>query len=151
MEDLTGMAAGDAITSAGGIPEKVGLRNDEILCASNPDTELVGNTFYAAKILTPASAQTKDQAEVIYVRDGEKGWAIPVKSHVATKEEMELGKMVFYHSDAWREEMSADAYRKGSFYLKAISSVDDLFKGMVEVGGNKYYVKHLRIPEQPVE
>ena len=82
------------------------------------------NYFYTAKILTPSSKQTKNQAEVIYVRDGEKRWAIPVASHKASESELKLDKIVLYHGQAWREELVAHRAEKDEEFKTSSTSRD---------------------------
>lgn len=129
----------------------VDFKPDEVLCARYEDP-LIDNRFYVAKILTPASAQTKDQAEVLLVGSGEKHWSIAViPSHKAGKEELILGNVVFYCYYYNHEDVTDEKYRKETWYLGRISSTDELFKDVVEVKGNKMFVQWIRIPEQPVE
>ena len=47
--------------------------------------------------------------------------------------------------------MDEDRYRKQAWYLGRISSVDELFKDVVEVNGKKMQIQWIRIPEIPVE
>jgi hypothetical protein len=129
-----------------------GFLKGEVLCATHESRGLLDNTYYVAKVVTPASAATKNQAEVILVSNGEKMWTkYLIPSHKASKEEIKLGKIVFRHTWASGEDISADSYRKQNWSLGRVSSTDELFKGVVEVQGDKSHVKWLRIPDQPIE
>jgi hypothetical protein len=135
-----------------GAAEETEFRDGEVLCASYERESMMDNRYYLAKILTQPSASTKNQAEVLFVNSGEKMWSpFVIPSHKASKSDMELGKIVLYHNWASSEEVSAEAYRKESWYLGRISSTDDLFKDMVEVNGKGKYIKWLRIPEVTVK
>ncbi len=106
--------------------------------------------FLAAKVLTPASAATKNQAEVIFV-DGKKAWTMFVlPSHKASNAELKVGVAVLFNTWAGTQNLSADDYRQGRWFFGNVTSVDELFKGIVEVKGDKKYIKNIRIPNQPV-
>lgn len=129
-----------------------GFKKGEVLCASNESRGLLDNSYYVAKVVTPATAGTKNQAEVIFVQDGKKMWTkYVIPSHKASKEEVKLDGIVFRHTWASGEDISAESYRKQYWALGRVSSTDELFKGVVEVQGKKSHVKWLRIPDQPVE
>lgn len=129
-----------------------GFKKGEVLCASHESRGLLDNYYYVAKVVTPATAGTKNQAEVIFVHNGKKMWTkYLIPSHKATKEEIKLGMIVFRHTWASGEDISADSYRKQDWKLGRVSSTDELFKGVVEVRGEKSHVKWLRIPDQPIE
>jgi len=135
-------------STVGGIDFKKG----EVLCSYHEKENLLNNAYYVAKIMTAASAATKNQAEVLFIESGEKKWShFVIPSHKADKNEIKLGKVVFYHHYARSEEMSAENYRKDYWRLGRISSIDELFKGKVEVAGDSVFVKWLRISDQPVE
>jgi hypothetical protein len=109
--------------------------------------------YVLAKVLKPASTATKNQAQVIFVRDGSTEWVnFVVKSHKASKNEMQVGGIVFRPS-GWAEykDISGEEYRKAAWYLGRITSTDELFKDIVEVKGEKYYIKLLRVPEGEIE
>lgn len=130
----------------------IDFKKDEVLCSWYENENLLDNRYYVAKIMTAASAATKNQAEVLFVDSGEKKWShFVIPSHKADKNEMKLGEVVFYHRAARSEELSAENYRKDYWRLGRISSVDELFKGKVEVAGDSVFVKWLRIPDKPVE
>jgi len=129
-----------------------GFKKGEVLCATSESRGLLDNTYYVAKVVTPASASTKNQAEVIFVHNGKKAWTkYVIPSHKASKDEIKLGKIVFRHTWASGEDISAESYRKQYWRLGRVSSTDELFKGVVEVQGKKSHVKWLRIPNQPIE
>lgn len=136
----------------GTITGETNFKKGEVLCAYYEDRSLLDNRYSAAKVMTPASSQTKNQAEVIFVTDGKKKWAkYVIPSHKADKSELKIGKLVLRHQSAYKEEISAEVYRKSFWAIKRISSIDELFKGVVEVAGMKSHIKWLRIPDQPLE
>jgi len=59
--------------------------------------------------------------------------------------------ILFRHTWTRGEDISAESSRKQNWTLGRVSSTDELFKGAVEVQGNKSHVKWLRIPDQPIE
>lgn len=129
-----------------------GFKKGEVLCATHETRGLLDNYYYVAKVITPASASTKNQAEVIFVHNGKKMWTkYVIPSHKASKEEIQLGNIVFRHTWASSEDISAESYRKQDWRLGRVSSTDELFKGVVEVQGEKSRIKWLRIPDQPIE
>jgi len=135
-------------STVGGIDFKKG----EVLCSWHENENLLDNRYYVAKIMTAASAATKNQAEVLFIESGEKKWShFVIPSHKAGKNEMKLGAVVFRHDWANNEDIGAENYRKCRWYFGRISSIDELFKGKVEVAGDSVFVKWLRVPDKPVE
>lgn len=132
---------------ASGSSVVVDFKADEILATM--DGEKSGASYYVAKVLTPASAATKNQAEVVFIHDGSKAWAnFVTRSHKAAQSELSIGKDVlflWYHSED--SNVSADAYRKSTWSIGRITSLDYLYKGQVEINGRLYYLNFLRIPE----
>lgn len=138
--------------AAGSAPAEVAdFKADEVLVA-NGDA-MMDPPYRLARVLKAASEATKNQAQVVYVRDGSKEWArYVVPSHKANKKELEVGAVVFYPGGwAEYEQMSAEDYRKTDWRLGRVTSTDDLFKGLVEVSGENYYTQWLRIPEGQIE
>lgn len=130
----------------------VGFKKDEVLCGYYDNRGLLDNTYHVAKVMTPASSLTKNQAEVIFVHDAKKKWTkYVIASHKAEKSELKLGMLVLRHVWASSEDIRAEGYRKQYWSLQRISSIDELFKGVVEVKGKKSHVKWLRIPDQSLE
>lgn len=129
----------------------VDFRSGEVLCAHSDMEALKDNSFAVAKVLTAATPATKNQAQVLYVGDGKKQWTkYVIPTHRAAKSELILGKVAFYHS--WRnaETMNADQYRKDDWYIGTITSTDELFKGKVDINGEKVNTKWVRIPNIPL-
>ena len=154
IEDLVGGVSQGAVggaMSGGAMSGAIDFKADEILAAEN-ESNLVDNIFYAAKVLTSASASTKNQSEVLFVGSGKKQWSIAtIPSHKASKDELTLDRVVFYSDFSTYEELTEDRYRKRAWRLGRISSVDELFKDVLEVNGTKMFVKWMRIPEASVE
>lgn len=135
-------------TGAGGVD----LRSDEMLCSHTDKDPVTENSFKAAKILTPPSSSTQNQAEVLFA-DGYKMWTrYALATHKASEAELRVGEMVLYiphYSDD--EEVSVEAYRDMSWVFGRITSTEALFKDMVEVNGSELYVKWIRVPDVAVE
>ncbi len=149
--DVVGDVAQKATPVQGAVGE-VEFRDGEVLCASYDNESMMDNRYWVSKILTQPSASTNNQAEVLFIRSGDKMWSpFVIPSHKASKSDMELGKIVLYSDKYDWEDLDAEAYRKGSWYMGRISSTEDLFKDMVEVNGRSMYIQWLRIPEVPVE
>lgn len=130
----------------------VDLRSDEMLCSYTDKDPVTENSFKAAKVLTPPSSSTQNQAEVLFA-DGQKMWTrYALMTHRAAKTELRVGEMVLYmphYSDD--EQVSAETYRDMPWVFGTVTSTDALFKEMVEVNGEELYLKWLRVPDEPVE
>jgi hypothetical protein len=123
----------------------------DVLCS--PDKNAIDGYFSVARVLTPASASTKNQAEVLYVNDGSKQWVNHViNSRKATKGDMTVGQPLFvcpYIGEGYVP--TQDEYRKNGWYLGLITSTEYLYKNMVEVAGNLYNIDYTRVPTDPVK
>ncbi|MDY7029550.1 MAG: hypothetical protein SVR04_14770 [Spirochaetota bacterium] len=137
---------------AGTSMKGVDFRKGEVLSSWFENKSIVDNEYMPAKVMTPASDATQGQAEVLFA-SGEKKWVqLTVPSHKANKNELQLGQMVLFLYDySYHEEMTEDNYRKHRWQFGRITSTDELFKGMVEIDGRSYYVKWIRVPDEPVE
>jgi len=128
------------------------FQSGEVLCAVESGTQM--ETSYAlAKILTPASDKTNNESEVVFVKDGSKGWSRwVVPSRRAEKADFKVGSVVLF-IPGWSgfETMSLEEYRGVSWKLGRVTSTDQLFKNLVEVSGQEFGVKILRVPTVPVE
>jgi len=135
-------------SSAGGMD----FKKDEVLCLRSDDDPLTGS-YYLGRVLTPASGATKDQAEVLFVESGKKEWSARVlPSRKTDKPDYTIGTTVFYPSGwADHEKLDQDQYRFATWRLGNVTNNDELFKGMVEVDGDKYYTKLLRIATVPLQ
>lgn len=145
---LTGRTGGVAGAVMAG---EADFRSDEVLCAINETNQVLEASFQVAKILTPASAATKNQAEVIFL-NGKKAWTnFVVPSHRATNAEIKVGAPLLYNQWAGTEKLSVDDYRQGTWHWGNVTSVDEMFKGIVEVKGDKLYIKNCRFPNQSIQ
>ena len=125
------------------------FKQGEVLCAAGDSA--ADQTFKVAKVLKPASAATKNQSQVLYVSDGSKEWAdFVIASHAAKKGELADGVVVFYPS-GWAEydTMSPNDYRSAGWKVGHVTSLDEMFKNLVEIDGEKYFWKFIRIPDDP--
>jgi len=148
---VSSMVPGVSLPSVPGVAPLAGmvdLRDGEVLCAmgANP-YEL---DFHNARIVTPPSAATRNQAEVVFVSDGRKEWVNHViPSRKAVKADMAVGKVLFVpHWSKMDKNVSSDDYRKTPWELARVTSTEELFKDVVEVGGVKYLIQNVRAPLQ---
>lgn len=139
---------------AGSVSAKAGavdFRSGEQLCSYTDRDTVTGNSFKAAKILTPPSDATQNQAEVLFA-DGDQLWTrFVLRTHKPSASELSVGDMVLYmphYSDD--EEVSEEAYRNQRWEFGRVTSTDELFKDMVEVDGQPQRIKWLRVTDQPV-
>ncbi len=128
------------------------FKSGELLAATEEGSPLLENHYKAAKVLKPASEQTKNQAEVLIVGTGEKLWTeFLIPSHKAKEEEIQLGMNLLYHEWAGYENIDPEDYRKGRWYIGTVSNTDEMFKGLIEVNGDRMYLRWLRVADQPLE
>jgi hypothetical protein len=116
--------------------------------ASQDSGKIEDAGFSVAKVLQPASAATKNQAEVIFIADGKKYWVNHVvESRKAEKGDLKVGAAVLV-LQGWynHDEIPADAYRKDRWIIGNITSVDELLKNRVEVDGEPYHTAFIRVP-----
>ncbi len=145
------LSAGKGVQAAAQVAEGVDFRSGEVLASDGTDINVEGMYYYVSKVVTPATAATKKQAEVLFVENGKKAWAsFVIPTHKALKAELTVGKLVFvltsyYDFDA--KNVSVDEYRKGRWNLERITSTDELFKSRIEAGGYKYHPELIRIPD----
>ena len=144
---ITGSVGGGA---AGSMAESFRLRSDELLCSSRDADTVMGSRFKIAKVLTAASPASKGQAEVLFANGDTKWVKYALETHEARKEELKVGDPILRQTWAHHENMSETEYREGDWYWVNVTSVDDLFKGMLEVNGDAVYLKWLRLPDRPV-
>jgi hypothetical protein len=151
---VLGAVAGGA--SSGGAKAaaaaSVEFQSGEVLTSS--DTGPMSEAgYYVGKILTPASPATKNQAEAILITDGKKYWVNYVlNSRKATKADFTVGATVFVlRGYADHPDISADTYRKNSWVLANVTSVEELFKNNVEVDGLPFNVNFVRVPTDPIK
>ena len=152
MKRLIGLASILLLLGAACFAQSAGVdfRKDEILCGSG-EGGAFSTGYYAAKVLKAASADTKNQAQVLYVSNGNKEWvSFVIPSHKAKKEELVVGAAAFYPV-GWEEydDISLEDYRQGQWGLGHITSLDDMFKNLVEIDGAKYNWKFVRAPDTP--
>lgn len=142
----------DTITSAAGtVGGGVDFKSGEILSADCDNEKMTDCRYYAAKVVTPATPATKNQAEVLFVSGDQKWTPYVIPSHKTAKGELAIGKYLFYHVHGTYEDIDQDGYRKNGWHLGKITSTDELFKGLVEVSGKKIYLKWLRTPDRVIK
>ena len=118
----------------------VDFQSGEILCSVDAGS-MVESSYYVAKILSPASAATKNQAQVVFISDGTKSWVnYALNSRKATKADFAIGAtlLVLYGYSGY-DKIDADAYRKS------------LYKDNVEVDGYLFNIHYVRVPTDPLK
>jgi hypothetical protein len=128
------------------------FRSDEILSTTS-DGAMMDGQYTLAKVMTPASNATKNESEVLFVGDGSKAWVKwIVPSRKAEKADFVVGATVLYPVGwAGYTTISAAEYRSNQWKLGRVTSTDDMFKGMVEIAGESYSVKMIRMPTIKIE
>lgn len=105
-----------------------------------------------AKMKTPATAQTKNEAEFLKVADGDELWTKNYWStRIATKEELKIGLVVIAldvcgDQDVYRAPENKEEARTSPWFMAKITDVSDMYKGYVTVsGGYKVSLGNLRV------
>ena len=107
---------------------------------------------FIAKMKTPATAQTKNEAEFLKVADGGDMWTkIYWLTRIAAKDELKIGLLVIAldvagEEDVYRAPESKDEARTAPWFMAKITDVSDMYKGYVTVsGGYKVSVAAIRV------
>jgi len=107
---------------------------------------------YLAKMATPASVKTKNEAEFLQVMDGKKTWTKNYwPTRIAAEADLKIGVEVIIlevagEEDIYRAPNSKEEARTTSWFMAKITDISDLYKGYVTVsGGYKVSVKGLRV------
>ncbi len=104
-----------------------------------------------ATLKTPASIQSKNEAEFITVRNGEEIWTkFYYKTRIAKKEELKIGLEVIAFDmssdDLYRAPENKDEALGNNWFMAKITDVSDMYKGYVTVsGGFKVKLDSMRI------
>ena len=104
-----------------------------------------------ATLKTPATAQTKNEAEFLTIKDGEELWTkFYYKTRIATKEELKIGLEVIAFDmtsdELYRAPENKDEAMGNSWFMAKITDVSDMFKGYVTVsGGFKVKLDAMRV------
>lgn len=109
-----------------------------------------GGHYHLAKVLKPASDQSKGQAEVLDMYSNEKIWAEVIEHHAARESELTVGTAVLHQGSGF-EDPDKDTLIATSWTAYYITDTSDLFKGRVNAGGIDVPVKHLRVPEGEID
>ncbi len=141
---LGSVASGNA-GAAASAAAPIGFPSGDVLASRNASP--TDGTYWVVKVITPASAATKNQAQVIRVEDGKEYWANYVTpTHKTVQAQLALGAQVFFlPQDSTRSNMNETTYTQDPWQLGRVTSVDDLYKGEVQVNGTDYYIKWTRM------
>ena len=149
LKDVASNMPTDSMTSA--VSGGVDFKNGEVLCGIYDGSSARENTYRVARVLTQASSATKNQAQVLFLSGKEKWVKTVILSHKARKAELKIGKHVLCNSQGNREELDQNLYRKNVWYIGRVTSTDEFFKNIVEVKGQKYNIKWVRVPAKAVK
>jgi predicted small secreted protein len=149
------LRAGQSVQAVAQVAETVDFKSGEVLCADGTNNNATSMNYKVGTVLTAATPATKNQAQVLFVANGNKAWSsFVIPSHKAQKAELTVGRLVFISrsfEDNEAKDITAVRYRQAGWKLERITSVDELFKSRVEVGGNKYHPDLVRIPDISLE
>ncbi len=157
------------ITSCGSLPELIitpNLSNTKVVSDTNSEDPYfksnevlvkIGSVddYYLATILTP-SENGKD-IQVLILNDNTKMWVSPdwiLTTHIPAKGELfSIGDPVLVAWFSNSKAMGVDDYRRSTWTVHPVTSIDDEYKGEITAGGaGNVKVKWIRIPEStPVE
>lgn len=105
-----------------------------------------------AKMITPATPETKNQAQFLMIQGGNTAWKkYWMKSRIATTSEITLGKQVIIfdgnnQSDIYYPPTSNQSTRTENWFLSRIVDTSETFRGYVMVGGGyKIALNNLRV------
>jgi hypothetical protein len=152
-----GCASMEVPSLGGAVAQNVGtavvdFHSDEVL-ASTGDDSMFQSFYMLAKIMTPASNATKNQAQVLFVNDGSKQWVKwTMTSRKAETADFVVGAVLLYPT-GWSgyDKITASEYRSNQWKLGRVTSTDDMFKNIVEIAGEPYAIKLIRVPLVKVE
>jgi len=128
------------------------LQPDDYFILEDPLGNSAWIYVFLAKMMTPPSKETKDQAQFMIVMDGVTKWHKDwVSTHIATKEDIKLGKEVIFidlmdANGIYRAPESNQETRQSYWLMSRITDLSELFKGYVLVGdGLQVSTKALRV------
>ncbi len=131
----------------------IDFRPGEQLVSTRDSDSIANDSFRAARIMTAPSDATQGQAEVI-LANGTRRWSRHVlESRKATPADLYVGRMVLYMrwSNYSNDRMTQDTYRNSDWNFGRVTSVDQLFRGRVEVAGRDLNVNWVRVTDALVE
>lgn len=106
--------------------------------------------YTVAKVLKPASDDTKGQAEVLDMNANEKRWAKVFTSRPAQEADLEVGSIVLVQGSGY-DDPDKDTLIATLWGAHYVTDISDLFKGKIKAGSDTVSIKHLRIPDEEVE
>ncbi len=143
---LGSVAAGNASSNAtASAAAPIGFPSGDVLATA--DSSQTDGTYWVVKVITPASAATKNQAQVLRVEDGKEYWAnFVTPTHKTVQAQLALGSEVYYlPRDSMNSSVDEQSYTQDPWQLGRVTSVDDLYKGEVQISGTEYYIKWTRM------
>ncbi len=119
------------------------------------EEELGSKTYiyvYIAKMVTPPTKDTKNEAKFMRVRDSKEAWTkVYWKTRIATKADIKLGAVMICFDGDNEDDVNMppedkDQARNWNWWMAKITDTSDLHKGFVTVaGGEKVSLNALRV------
>lgn len=107
---------------------------------------------YVAKMVTPATKETKNEAKLMRVKDSKEIWTkIYWKTRMATKSDIKIGAIVICFDGSNDDGVNQppkekDEARQWNWFMGKITDTSDLHKGFVTIaGGSKVSLNALRV------
>ncbi len=128
------------------------IQSDDYFISKEPYKTQAWIYVHLAKMKTPATAETKNEAEFMQVGDGSELWTKNYwQTRMATKDDLRLGVVVIVldsqgDEGVYRAPENKEEARTSSWFIAKITDLSDLYKGHLTVsGGYKVDPKALRV------
>jgi hypothetical protein len=128
------------------------IQNDDYFISKEPYKAQTYIYVHLAKIKTPATPQTKGEAEFMQVGDGSEVWTKYYwTTRILSKEEIKLGLQVICFEGNSQEEIyqapeNKESARRDAWFIAKITDISDMYKGFVTVsGGYKIGLENMRV------
>lgn len=128
------------------------IQSDDYFISKEPYKTQTWMYVQLAKMKTPASAETKNEAEFMQVTDGNDVWTKNFwQTRIATKADLKLGAVVIVldatgDEGVYRAPENKEEARTSSWFIAKITDLSDMYKGYLTVsGGYKVDPKAIRV------
>jgi hypothetical protein len=128
------------------------IQPDDYFISKEPYKTQAWMYVQLAKMKTPATAETKSEAEFMQVGDGSELWTKNYwQTRMATQADLKLGAVVIMldaqgDGGVYRAPENKDEARTSSWFMAKITDLSDMYKGHLTVsGGYKVDPKALRV------
>lgn len=128
------------------------IQSDDYFISKEPYKTQPWIYVQLAKMKTPASAASKNEAEFMQVGDGSDVWTKNYwRTRIATKADLKLGAVVIVldatgDGEVYRAPENKEEARTSSWFMAKITDLSDMYKGYLTVsGGYKVDPKAIRV------